>query len=63
MVADGLGTAAMVLGPLKGLDLIEGQGAEGLIITRDLQSFATPGFAGLTTASTPPARVHRTSVA
>jgi len=63
MVADGLGTAAMVMGHMKGLELIESQGAEGLIITGDLQPFATPGFAARTMASTPQAVLHRTSVA
>jgi thiamine biosynthesis lipoprotein len=41
MVADGLATAAFVLGPERGRELIERHGAEGLIITPSLERFAT----------------------
>jgi thiamine biosynthesis lipoprotein len=41
MVADGLATAAFVLGPRLGIELIERHGAEGLILTPDLERFAT----------------------
>jgi thiamine biosynthesis lipoprotein len=44
MVADALGTAAFVLGPVEGLDLLERQGMAGLIVTPELQRFATKGF-------------------
>ena len=44
MVADALGTAAFVLGPREGLDLLARQGVEGLIVTPGLERFATPGF-------------------
>jgi thiamine biosynthesis lipoprotein len=45
MVSDGLATAAFVLGPRDGLALIEGNGAEGLIVTPALERVETPGFA------------------
>ena len=41
MVADGLATAAFVLGPARGIELIESHGAEGLIITPSLERFTT----------------------
>lgn len=41
MVADGLATAAFVLGPERGIELIERHGAEGLIITPSLERFTT----------------------
>jgi len=44
MVADALGTAAFVLGPERGLDLLARHGAEGLIVTPELERFATPGL-------------------
>ncbi len=44
MLADGLSTAAFVLGIQEGLALIERSGAEGMIITRTLERMVTPGF-------------------
>jgi thiamine biosynthesis lipoprotein len=44
MVADGLATAAMVLGPAKGLELIETQGVEGVVFTADMQRFTSAGI-------------------
>lgn len=44
MVADGLSTAALVLGPVEGLALVEAQGAEGLLFTADMRRFASAGF-------------------
>lgn len=44
MVADALSTAAFVLGPVEGLDLLERHGVEGLLITPRLASLATAGF-------------------
>jgi thiamine biosynthesis lipoprotein len=41
MVADGLATAAFVLGPARGLELLERHGVKGLIITPTLERFAT----------------------
>jgi thiamine biosynthesis lipoprotein len=41
MMADALATAAFVLGPEKGLDLLERAGTEGLIVTADLAEFRT----------------------
>lgn len=46
-VADGLATAAFVLGAQAGLDLLFREGVDGLIVTRSLAEFATPGFAAL----------------
>ena len=45
ILADGLATAAMVLGPLAGMSLIEGQGAEGVILSTRMERFATSGIA------------------
>jgi FAD:protein FMN transferase len=42
MVADGLATAAFVLGPRRGLALLERHGVQGLIVTPTLERFATP---------------------
>lgn len=44
MVADGLATAAFVLGPKAGIELLERHGADGLIITPALERFATRGM-------------------
>ena len=41
MMADALATAAFVLGPEEGLDLLERAGVEGLIVTPDLAEFRT----------------------
>ncbi|HTE44289.1 MAG TPA: FAD:protein FMN transferase [Gemmatimonadaceae bacterium] len=41
MVADGLATAAFVLGPVHGLELLERHGVKGLIITPALDKLAT----------------------
>lgn len=63
MVADGLSTAAMVIGHDQGLDLIESQGVDGLIITPDLQIHTTPGFARLMAATKMRSPVHHNSAA
>jgi thiamine biosynthesis lipoprotein len=44
MVADGLGTAAFVLGPALGLALLERVGVDGLIVSADLAQAATAGM-------------------
>lgn len=44
MVADGLATAAFVLGPRAGIELLERHGADGIILTPDLERFTTRGF-------------------
>jgi thiamine biosynthesis lipoprotein len=44
MAADGLATAAFVLGPAAGLRLLEEQGVEGLFVTADARAVATPGL-------------------
>ncbi len=44
MMADGLATAAFVLGPKDGLQLLERQAVEGLLITPALERHATRGF-------------------
>lgn len=41
MVADGLATAAFVLGPREGMALLERHGVQGLLITPDLERFTT----------------------
>lgn len=51
MVADALGTAAFVLGPVEGLHLLARHGVEGLIVTPALERFTTPRFALLTSHS------------
>jgi thiamine biosynthesis lipoprotein len=43
MLADALGTAAFVLGPMEGLRLFERHRVEGLIVTTALERFETPG--------------------
>jgi thiamine biosynthesis lipoprotein len=40
--ADALATAAFVLGPERGLELMEREGVDGLIFTRSLERLATP---------------------
>jgi thiamine biosynthesis lipoprotein len=44
MLADALGTAAFVLGPIDGLRLFERHGVEGLIVTASLERFETPAL-------------------
>jgi thiamine biosynthesis lipoprotein len=44
MVADALGTAAFVLGPERGLALLERHGVEGMIITPTLDRYETRGM-------------------
>src|SRR5262249_32744131 len=44
MVADGLATAAFVLGPDEGLALLERQGVDGLAVTTALERFETSGW-------------------
>jgi len=44
MMADGLATAAFVLGPEDGIRLLERQAVEGLLITPALERHATRGF-------------------
>ena len=41
MLADALATAAFVLGPERGLDLLDRAGVEGLIVTEELAEFRT----------------------
>jgi thiamine biosynthesis lipoprotein len=45
MVADGLATAAFVLGPKAGIELLERHGADGIILTPALERFATQSMA------------------
>ena len=44
MLADALSTAAFVLGAERGIDLLESQNVEGLIVSADLQRFETKGL-------------------
>jgi len=44
MVADGLGTAAFVLGPERGLALLERHGVQGMIVTPSLDRHETRGM-------------------
>jgi thiamine biosynthesis lipoprotein len=44
MLADALATAAFVLGPAEGIQLLEKAGVEGLIITPSLERFETQGM-------------------
>jgi FAD:protein FMN transferase len=44
MLADALATAAFVLGPEAGIELLENLGVEGLIVTPDLKRFETGGL-------------------
>jgi thiamine biosynthesis lipoprotein len=46
VVADALSTAVFVLGPEAGLDLLNQQGVEGLIVGPHLNVVATPGMRG-----------------
>jgi thiamine biosynthesis lipoprotein len=45
MVADALATAAFVLGPAKGLQLLERHGVDGFIVTPSLERFTTKAMA------------------
>jgi FAD:protein FMN transferase len=46
-LADGLATAAMVLGPKRALAVLEKySGCEGLFIDKDLHQYRTTGFQG-----------------
>ena len=44
MLADALGTAAFVLGPIDGIRLLERHGVEGLIVNADLERHETAGL-------------------
>jgi FAD:protein FMN transferase len=44
MVADALGTAAFVLGPDRGIELLERHGVDGFIVTPALERFDTRGM-------------------
>jgi thiamine biosynthesis lipoprotein len=44
MVADALGTAAFVLGPERGIDFLEHQGVDGMIVTPDLARTVSRGM-------------------
>jgi thiamine biosynthesis lipoprotein len=44
MVADALATAAFVLGPADGIDLLERHGVDGMILTPALERFTTRGM-------------------
>lgn len=44
MVADAMSTAAFVLGPSRGLALLEQNGLDGLLVTRSLERHATTGW-------------------
>jgi thiamine biosynthesis lipoprotein len=44
MLADALATAAFVLGPESGIELLERLGVEGLIVTPALEQYRTGGF-------------------
>ena len=44
MLADGLATAAFVLGPVHGIELLDRVGVEGLIVTPDLKRYETRGL-------------------
>jgi thiamine biosynthesis lipoprotein len=51
MVADALATAAFVLGPVEGLQLLERQRVDGLILTPALERFATSGMVSMCATS------------
>jgi FAD:protein FMN transferase len=53
MAADALGTAAFVLGPAAGIELLERHGVDGMIITSDLARCSTERFAGFSAAGVP----------
>jgi thiamine biosynthesis lipoprotein len=44
MLADALATAAFVLGPERGIQLLERMGVEGLIVTPELERYQTRGL-------------------
>ena len=44
MLADALATAAFVLGPAEGIRLVERMGANGLIVTPELERYETRGL-------------------
>jgi thiamine biosynthesis lipoprotein len=44
MLADALATAAFVLGPEDGIELLNRMGVDGLIVTQDLERFETRGL-------------------
>lgn len=44
MLADALATAAFVLGPAEGIELLHRMGVDGLIFNHDLQRYATRGL-------------------
>lgn len=44
MLGDALATAAFVLGPVEGLQLLERHGVDGLMYSPQLERFATPGI-------------------
>ena len=45
MDADALATAAMVLGPVHGIELLERiDGAEGIVVTKELDLARSAGF-------------------
>jgi thiamine biosynthesis lipoprotein len=46
MAADGLSTAAFILGPRRGLELLRRAGVEGMLVTYDMRRHQTSGFAG-----------------
>jgi len=52
MLADALATAAFVLGPVSGIELLERQGVNGLIVTPALERFSTRGMPSDAGAST-----------
>jgi thiamine biosynthesis lipoprotein len=56
MVADGLATAAFVLGPEAGIGFLERQRVEGMVVSPDGAQRATAGFASMRAART--ADVH-----
>jgi thiamine biosynthesis lipoprotein len=45
VVADALSTAAFALGPERGIEFLEAQGVEGIIVTPGIERFATAGIA------------------
>ncbi len=52
MVADALGTAAFVLGPARGLDLLTKSGVNGCIVTPATELFSTDGWRALSCSFT-----------
>ncbi len=44
MLADALATAAFVLGPEEGIELLDRMGVEGLIVTPELERYETRGL-------------------